>query len=281
MKDDDKLPIEMKGFEQFLEFRNLFDPESENFGLNHNSKKLHNEIGLESEDKIPFVLFSSCPTDLMEFNVKDSNHIQWIKENSNVTIQKYKINYPKASKEHFDIDSLILNDDFNGRIRQYIEFYENGFVEQGFTFPMIYGNRKNEPCGVSLGRITMAFWCFLYFLKKYYSKIDFTRNIDLRIIIRNSDILSLTGFKGKTERDGIIWMGIYDDNHSHNITETHHKNILIKKEVDLNSLSNSKIEEIVRLFSNKIANAYDLDSAKCYNFDGTFSFENYVDFNNY
>lgn len=273
--------MKKKAFEQFLELRHLFNPESEDFGLNHNSQKLHDETNSESKDKVPFVLFSSCPTDLIEFNVKDSNHMQWIKENSNVTIQEYKINYPKASKEHFDIDSVILNDDFNGRMRQYIEFYENGFVEHGFAFPMIYGNRKDDPYGLSLGRITIAFWCFLYFLKKYYAKIDFSGNIDLRIIIRNSDILSLTGFKGKTEIDGIVWMGIYDDSRSHNITETHHKNILIKKEVDLSSLSDSKIEEIIRLFSNKIANAYDLDSSKCYNFDGTFSFENYVDFNNY
>ena len=218
---------------------------------------------------------------LMDFNVKDSNHIQWIKENSMITIQDYEINYLKTSKEHFDVDSFILNDDYNDRIRQYVEFYENGFVEQGFTFPMIYGGRRDEPAGISLGRITIAFWCFMYFLKKYYSKIEFSGNIDLRIIIRNSDILSLTGFKGKTETEGIMWMGIYDNNHNHNITKTHHKNILIKKRVDLNILSDSMIEEIVKIFSNKIANAYDLDSAKCYNFDGTFSFENYINFNNY
>jgi len=274
------MTIEKKDFEKFLEFRNLFNSESENFGLNHNSQKLNDETSSESEDKSPFVLFSSCPTDLIEINVKDSNNIQWIKDNSNIKIKEYDIKYLKTPKEHFDIDSLILNDDFNGRVRQYIEFYENGFVEQGFAFPMIYGGRRDEPIGISLGRITMAFWCFLYFLKKYYSKTDFSGKIDLRIIIRNSDILSLTGFKGNTEGNR-TWIGIYDDNHNNNITETYHKNILTKKEVDLNSLSDSKIEEIVKLFSNKIANAYDLDFARCYNFDGTFSFENYVDFNNY
>jgi hypothetical protein len=267
-----------RDFEEFLEFRNLFNLESENFGLNHNSKELHDDIDSESEKDTPFVLFSSCPIDLTDIHVKDSNHINWIKENSIVTIQDYEINYLKTPKEHFDVDSLILNDDFNGRVRQYIEFYENGFIEQGFTFPMIYGGRRDDPQGLSLGRITMAFWCFLYFLKKYYSKMEYSGNLDLRIIIRNSDILSLTGFKGTTERGG-MWTGVYDDNNNRNVTETYHKNILIKKEMDLNVLSDSKIEEIVKLFSNKIANAYDLDSAKCYNFDGTFSFENYVDFN--
>ncbi len=204
---------EKQDFEKFLEFRNLLDLESENFGLNHNSRRLHDDANSESKKDIPFVLFSACPTDLMEIAVKDSNHIQWIKEHSTITIQDYEINYLKTSKEHFDVDSLILNDDFNGRIRQYVEYYENGFIEQGFTFPMIYGGGRDEPIGLSLGRITMAFWCFLYFFKKYYSKIKFSGNIDLRIIIRNSDVLSLTGFKGKTDRDGITWQGIYDTNH--------------------------------------------------------------------
>lgn len=272
--------MEKKPFEKFLEFRHLLNPESEGFGLNHNSQNLHDETNSESKDKVPFVLFSSCPTDLMDVNVKNSTHIQWIKENSNITIKKQNIHYLKSSKEHFDIDSLILNDDFDGRVRQYIEFYENGFIEQGFAFPMIYGDRKDTPYGVSLGRITIAFWCFLCFSKKYYAKIGFSGNLDLRIIIRNSNILSLTGFKGKINENR-IWTGIYDDRGSHNITKTHHKNILIKKKVSLKELTETKIEETVKLFSNKIANAYDLDFARCYNFDGTFSFENFIDFNNY
>lgn len=271
---------EKQEFEKFLEFRNLLDAESKNFGLNHNSRKFHDDANSESKKDVPFVLFSTCPTDLIEIAVKDSNHIKWIKEHSTITIQDYEINYLKTSKEHFDVDALILNDEYNEKIRQYIEFYENGFIEQGFVFPMIYGGRGDGPKGLSLGRITMAFWCFLYFLKKYYSKTKFSGNIDLRIIIRNSDVLSLTGFKGKTEREGIIWTGIYDTNHSRDTIETYHKNILIKKEIGLKNLSDSKIEETVKLFSNKIANAYDLDSAKCYNFDGTFSFENYANFNN-
>jgi hypothetical protein len=274
---NNKSTSEKQDFEKFLELKNLSDSESEDFGLNHNSRKLHDDTNSESEKDAPFVLFSTGPTDLMEIAVKDPDHIKWIKEQSIITIQDYEINYLKTSKEHFDVDSLILNDEYNEKIRQYVEFYENGFIEQGFTFPMIYGGRGDGPKGLSLGRITMAFWCFLYFFKKYYSKIEFSGKIDLRIIVRNSDVLNLTGFKGKTERDGIIWSGIYDDNHSRSDTiETYHKNILIKKEIDL---SDSRIEEIVKLFSDKIANAYDLDSAKCYNFDGTFSFENYVNFN--
>ena len=272
---------EKQDFEKFLEFKNLLDFESENLGLTHNSRKLHNYTNAESEKDIPIVVFSAGPTNLIELDVKDSNHIKWIKAQSTITIQDHEINYLKTSKEHFDIDSLILNDEYNKKMRQYIEFYENGFIEQGYVFPMIYGGRGDEPIGLSLGRMTMAFWCFLYFLKKYYSKVKFSENIDLRIIIRNSDSLSLTGFKGKTEREGRVWLGIYDDNRSINkTTETYHKHILINKEISLNDLSDSKIAEIVRIFSNKIANAYDLDSAKCYNFDGTFSFENYANFNN-
>ena len=198
--------MEKKPFEQFLESRHLFNAESEDYGLNHNSQKLHGETNSEAKDKVPFVLFSSCPTDLLELDIKDSNHIQWIKDNSNITIKEYDIRYLKTSKTHFDIDSFTLNDDFNGRIRQYVEFYENGFIEQGFTYPMIYGHRQDDPHGINLGRITIGFWCFLYFLKKYYTKFSFSGTVDLRIIIRNSDILNLTGFKGKTVEDR-IWQG--------------------------------------------------------------------------
>ncbi len=271
-----------KEFEKFLNLKNLTDPKSEDFGLSHNSQNLHNDAGSQYEKNTPFVLFSSCTIDLMNYEkIKTPEHIQWIKENSRIKIQDYEIDYLKFSKEHYDIDSLMFNDDYNGRTRQFIEFNENGFIEHGFSFPMIYDVNKENPPGLSLGRITIAFWCFLYFLKKYYSQINFSKKIDIRIAVRNSDILTLTGFKGKTERDGIIWMGAYDNNSSYNFTNTHHKNILIKKEIDLEPLSDSKIAEIVKLFSNKIANAYDLDFAKCFNHDGTFSFKNYIDFNNY
>lgn len=273
---------EKSEFEKFLTSRNLIDPNSDNFGLTHNSRNLHNHAGSQHEENPPFVLFSSCPGDLMEdIKVKTSEHIQWVKENGRIKIQDYDIHYLKLSSEHYDIDSLILNDDYDGHIKQFIEFNENGFVEQGYSYPMIYSGPRDSPPGLNLGRITIAFWCFLYFLKKYYSQMNFSKKIDIRIAVRNSDILTLTGFKGKTERDGIIWMGAYDSNRSHNFTNTHHKNILIKKEIDLELLSDSKIAEIVKLFSNKIANAYDLDFAKCFNHDGTFSFENYVGFNNY
>lgn len=276
------MPNTEKEFEKFLNLENLTDPNSEDFGLNHNSQNLHNDAGAQHEKNPPFVLFSSCPIDLINYEkIKTPEHIQWIKENSKIKIQDYEIDYLKPSQEHYDIDSLILNDDFNGRIRQFIEFNENGFIEQGFSFPMIYDGNNDDPSGLSLGRITIGFWCFLYFLKKYYSQMNFSKKIDIRIAIRNSDILTLTGFKGKTERDGIIWIGAYDNNSNRNFTNTYHKNILIKKEIDLELLSDSKIAEIVKLFSNKLANAYDLDSAKCFNHDGTFSFENYINFNNY
>jgi len=170
------LSDKISAFEKFLISRKLIDSDHDDFGLNYNSQMLHNDAGSEHDTNPPFVLFSSCPIDLMnDVKVKSAEHIQWIKENSRIEIQGHEIDYLKISKTHYDLDSLILNDDFNGCIRQFIEFNENGFIEQGFSFPMIYDGREEMPPGLSLGRITIAFWCFLYFLKKYYSKIEFSK----------------------------------------------------------------------------------------------------------
>lgn len=266
----------------FFTSKNLLDPYSADFGLTTYSKQLHNDAGEAHEDNPPFVLFTSCPITLLhDIDVKSENFRDWLKKNSTIKIKDIDIHYLKPHNEKFDLDSFILNDDYNGRIRQYVEFHENGFVEHGFSFPLIYDHGEGNPPAVNLGRTTIAFWLFLCFIKMYYARIGFSNMIDVRLIIRNSDVLTLDGFRGKTANGG-TWSGAYDYHHGGGLrTSTHHKNVLIKKIINVNDLADSKIKELVKIISNKIANAYDLDSAKCYNHDGTFNFEEFIDFNNY
>lgn len=269
---------ESKHAEEFLKKRNLFDVDAENFAVNYNSKILKNFANSEITDT-PFVTFSSCTHPFIaNLKISDKEFLGWLENNSNCAINSHTVTIIPESKKRFDLDSITFNDDYNGYIHRYTEFIENGYVEQGFTFPLIYDMRQEKLSILDLCRTTGLFWAFLVFIKKYYNWMKFDQSLDVRLIVHNSNSLTLSGFGGKNEH-GNNWpepTGMWWDQP---LPATYRPNLEIKKTINAKELSNVEIPKIAKEFSDRLANAYNFDFSRCYNHDGTFSFDNFTNYN--
>jgi hypothetical protein len=92
--------------------------------------------------------------------------------------------------------------------------------------------------------------------------------------IRDVKDLMLMGFNGKTE-NGSRWADPTDSyNWDSEKPRTEKSNIFLKKQIiSKDSLTPDFIQKITREFSDKISNAYGLEYAYCYNFDGSLNYE--------
>jgi len=260
----------------FLKQRNLLDVDSEDYLVNNNSNSItapRNDL----ENK-PFVIFSSCPNPLLEnLQVKNQEFQEWVDKNSTINLEEHSVILISKSKKNFDLGSITYNNDYNSRIGRYIEFFENGFVESGFGFPLIYG-WKDERTFLNLCRTTGLFWAFLLFIKKFYDLHKYDGNLDIRICVHNSQSLTLTGFGGKLE-NGNIWLDPSGDWYDTSTPSTHRQNLEIRKSISIEELISKNILKIAREFSNKLSNVYGLESSKCYDYDGSFNFKNFTSIN--
>jgi len=255
---------------RFLQKRNLLDPDHVGFGKNYNSSLLYNEAGQKFDDDPPFVLYGCIPKTKLELDITSMEIQNWFVNNKTVTIENKKITM-LHDKRMFDLDSITFNDDYNGRIRHYVEFLENGYVEQGYTFPLIYDYKNDLPPALDLGRITSMLWGFLSFCKKFYDFVKCDSDFDIFLAIRNSRYFTLAGFNGKLE-NGYAYS---EPDKTGRFTKTYRKNILLSKEILSTKFTEENIKKIVRRFSDKIANCYNLEFSYSYDYDGTLNEKNF------
>lgn len=253
----------------FLEKRNLLNESSENFAKNKNSEKLQTSEYLE--DKTPLVLFSTCPENLLDdVPVNSIEFEEWLGEFRAMKVDDVKIPFLRGSKK-IGLGVSTYFYEHSSHYNRYLEFNSNGFVEQGFTNALIYplGRKElsNTPLLLNLCWLTGTFWAFLLFCKEYYKYIKYDGKIEIFLSIKDANELMLMGFGGKSGEHSVWaepWRGWDMEK-----PQTDKDNILLKQKLDLNSLTEEEIKKIVRNISDKIANAYGLDSAMCYNMDGT------------
>lgn len=276
----DNLIEHNKKEDSFLLKRNLIDPDKEDFGINHNSKTLL-DCHHKGDTKIhSFVTFSAYPTESKKYEINDKKFHDWIKDNSTVNINEHVVQIIPDSKIHYDLDSITFNNDYNGIIRRYTEFVENGYLEQSFVFPLIWDSHKNDLIVLDLCRTTGLFWAFLIFIKNYYKYQKYLKNLEIRLIVHKSKELTLSGFGGTVDNNHFWTEPTGDSYYGEKLPSTHRDNIEIKKDVLIKDLTDIQIPIIAQNFSNKLSNGYDLEFAKCYNHDGTFNFKKFVGYNN-
>lgn len=261
--------------QKFLEERNLFNEKSTDFGINVNSEKLQNRSPHLSEVQQPIVLFTSSPTNLLEdVSVNSKNFEEWLEKFRTIVIDNSKLVFHKGFKK-IGLGTVSYFYDNPSEFSRYLEFNANGFIEQGFTNPLVYpfhGSEFPNTALLHLCWLTGAFWVFLLFCKQYYKRIGYDGEFDVFLSIRNSNNLMLMGFGGKTTNDA-TWAEPWSIDWNSSPPRTDKVNIQIKKHLNSNSLTDKKIKELTREFSDKIANAYGLDFALCYNEDGTINQE--------
>lgn len=269
---DKLIDLNMKE-DPFLLKRNLIDVDKDNFGKNHNSESILNYKG-EPIQTQSFVSFSVYPDNDIKFEINNKENLEWLKKNSRINLNGNSVPIIPNRKTHYDLDSVTFNNDFNARINRYTEFIENGYIEQGFARPLIW-NEHDGLIVLDLCRTTGLFWSFLIFIKNFYEWQKYTKNLEIRLVIHNSNLLTLSSFGGTTG-DETKWADPHGQWYDFQSPSTYRKNIQIIKSVKIKELTEKNIPNLVRIFSDKLSNAYDIEFARCYNHDGTFNFEKFT-----
>lgn len=265
--------------ETFLAGRNLLNASDDSFAKNNHYDSLWARI---DESVIPngkpYVLYSSCPKELRNrVDVNSRDFDEWVKLHSTVEIKGHKIPFLNGRKE-IELEAVSYEDSPRGdeKIYKYWEFHNNGFFEQGVTDPIVYdahGDDRNLYALLHLCWLTGSFWAFLKFCKLYYDRIGMKESFDVFLSIRNSKDLMLMGFGGKPRED-LKYIEPFKSEWYMKKPRTNRDNISLKIEsLTVDQLTDEFIEKKVREISDKLSNAYGLESSRCYNYDGSFNFE--------
>ena len=264
--------------ESFLKKRNL-ELESPDFAANENTEFLWPRI---DDKELPngksYLLFSACPKKLQNIVDPNSNDLtKWINEQGMIELKDGQhCRFIEGTKK-IKLGSISYHKNPIGdeRIYKYTEFHKNGFIEQGITDPIIRGEPQEDKQipFLHLCWFTGALWAFVKFCKKYYDKIDFKNEFEIKVSIRNSQDLTLAGFGGLIQEHH-EWAEPFSSHWGQSIPHTTEKNISLT----LDSLSTSKltesfIEQQIHEISNQISNAFGLEKSRCFNYDDTFNFK--------
>jgi len=262
-----------KGFEDFLKQRNLFDENSEKFGLNEKSKKLYNEIiKAQNIQSTPFVLYSFMPIYQDEYRVKTASQefIDWLKEyyrgfkpNENFEL----FDYSNWKIEHKGIFSpTILNNKRDPQKEKYSNYFEimnNGFFERGMSEEVIWDIKKenssiSRPILHLTGTINFALILFK-FAKLFFQKINYYDEILFQLSVVNVKNFTLTGFSHKN--NGKYWPEPF---HIPNINPPYCTKDKFKcfRRFIVNDLSDSFIKSTIYDLAEQLSNAFGLVQVK-------------------
>jgi nucleoside 2-deoxyribosyltransferase len=271
---------DVKTSEAFLLKRRLVDVDGEAFAINDYTRELADYSGAPPGSDIkPFVLFFACPRQLAEVEVNSPSVSAWIKSNNEVLIHEKHVRAPflKSYRPQIDLESIIFRSKHgDNHVDGYLEINQNGSVSQGITYPLIYkvGTRNQTSfTGLHLTFLMGAWWTFLTFCRDYYSKINLDNEIDLILAVHNGKALNLYGFGGKINDKGTHWADPTDSMWWHQpLPSTTRTNIALKESLRPSEMTEETLAKLVRKFADRMANAYQLETAMCYHFDGTFDF---------
>lgn len=272
-------------FFEFLAERNLVDPKLSNFAKNEHFEMIRCDI---TEDFIPngkpYILFSCCPKTIKErVDVNSRDFSEWIDRYRDIKIKEHNIRFLEGSKV-IDMDSVMYqhkprNDEV---LFTYLEFHNNGFFEQCLTNDSIHHSdeyyqdhrRKNStPVLLHLCSLIGSFWTFLKFCKLYYEQVNINEPFDVQMSIRNTKDLMLMGFGGESSENR-KYTDPVDGCWFNPDPRTTKKNIKLKLEkLTVDKMSDDFIEEEVKRIAKKISNAYGLEEARCFSYDGSFAWD--------
>jgi len=261
-----------KGFEDFLKQRNLFDENSDKFGLNEKSKKLYKEIiKAPNIQSTPFVLYSFMPIYQDEYRVKTASQefIDWLKKHfrgfkPNINFELF--DYSNWKIEYKGIFSpTILNDEIDPEKEKYLKYFEimnNGFFERGMSKEMIYYKERQDssikPILHLTGTVNIALM-LLKFAKLFFQKINYYDEILFQLSVVNVKNFTLAGFSHEKIRKSWCEPFSFPDFHPPYCTIDRFKYI---KRFIVNELSKDFIENTIYDLAEQLSNAFGLVQVK-------------------
>jgi len=261
-----------KGFEDFLKQRNLFDENSDKFGLNEKSKKLYKEIiKAPNIQSTPFVLYSFMPIYQDEYRVKTASQefIDWLKKHfrgfkPNINFELF--DYSNWKIEYRGIFSpTILNNEIDPEKEKYLKYFEimnNGFFERGMSEEMIYYKERQDssikPILHLTGTVNIALM-LLKFAKLFFQKINYYDEILFQLSVVNVKNFTLAGFSHEKNRKSWCEPFSFPDFHPPYCTIDRFKYI---KRFIVNELSKDFIENTIYDLAEQLSNAFGLVQVK-------------------
>ena len=252
---------------KFLEDRKLTDTKSDDFGTGGNATRLENST----------VLFSALPMKLLkDIPITNKEYTKWLETFETIDVQSHSIRF-LSGFEKIELGSITYSHEYRNSPSKYLEIRNNRFIEQGWKEPLINeasfgkdtpGFDIGDKIVLRFGQMMGGFNAFIQFCKHHYNFNNYNDDVLFKLSIRNADKLMLFCFGGKISNNR-LWAEPYEFWWDGALPHTNEHNISIDEQITISNLSKKNIEDMVKKFAVKIANAYGLKEARCYNQDGT------------
>ena len=268
------------GHTSFLRERHL-DSMDSSFSMGGSAKNLQGKELKYDTRSPPAVLFSACPTKLLDnLPIISQEYSQWAKQFASIPMDGCNVRFLRGNRIP-GLRKVRYYHESKEFYTRYLEILANGFVEQGFTYPLVrtYNDRRiGTNTMLNLCWITGALNAFLVFSRAHYTYHGYVGEIELILSIRHASKLVLMGFGGTTDT-GTKWAEPSSINWGESLPTTDEMHIRIPQKILMQNLSDVTLSSIVRRFSNDIASAYEMDPDMCYNHNGTINSDMLDNFN--
>ena len=264
-------------FELFLKKRNLLEEEDKNFGESINSKKLYNDEMVRNSH----VLLSFVPQYLNAEKIKviSTEFQEWLKDNSSNFYPNPNVSLIQMHSKRVHLNGVtfpnilpIREGETEEKYWDYIEMFDNGFLEWGISADVLRNRKKQDDPSVErlLFKLTTAVgmtWLFFNFAKKFFKKIKYYDEIFFQFSAINVFGYRLGGFSKK-------WLEPYSEEYSSfRIRSCEYKNFKIIQKFLVNELTDDVIKEIILNLSEQISHVFGETTIKCFDDEGNFNDE--------
>lgn len=245
----------------FIERRNLSDPDKPTFGENINSILLHSEVPTTLGRPKPLVLFSLIPKhpnqEKVTMSVRDLR--SWLESKS-------RGHYPSPGTSLFHvgydydtrIDGLVLKYTRASEVSSYFEVQSNGFIEAGFSSSMMHVWKKEDAnshqAALALTDIVVYEMLLISFAKEFYAMARYFDEVLLQVSFVNVRGYHLIALHERY-RNG--WHGDPPSNRQHDRFKLAFK-------FNPSTITQDEILETAKNHSERICRAFGLEQDYCF-----------------
>ena len=252
--------------ERFLAGRKILSAESGDFAQNAYFPYLYSPL---PDGEKPVALFTLCPRDLGSgADVATREFEEWVRSTETIRVDGRQVRV-LGSETGVDIGVLLAIEPHPrapaDAALAYREFESRGFFEFG-TSHLFFGRNESGEMELDLCYMVGEFWSFLAQARLFHQRTGLDLPSTAYMSVRNSGSLYLGNYGDEAPRHGPA--------PGPSIPPTHHRNISLR--CDFKSVRGAIDEEIAWAtmeVAKKVCNAYGETTPRCYNEDGSFSWE--------
>lgn len=246
---------------EFIDRRNLADPDKLTFGENNNSTMLYSEVPTNLGKPKPLVLYSLIPKhpnqEKVTMSVRDLR--SWLE-------LKSRGHYPSAGTSLYHvgydydtrIDGLVLKYMRSSEMSSYFEVQNNGFIEAGFSASMMHVWKKegatSYQAALALTDIVVYEMLLMSFAKEFYAMARYFDEVILQMSFVNVKGYSLISLHDRY-RNG--WHGDAPTNRQHN-------SFKITCKFNPATITEAEILETAKSHSERICRAFGMEQDFCF-----------------